>query len=386
MRRRSFLARAALVPAAVFLLFGLALLVLTAAAYAETKPLNPFAAPGALAPSAPGAPPSAFAPPTAAPLQASGPIGAVLSWVVDTQQSLQRQLATGVKSLKTDNAVAGAMTLAALSFIYGVVHAVGPGHGKTIISSYVVANEETVRRGVIISFIAAGLQALTAILLVGVLAYALNATGLQINAWSNQLETVSYALIALVGLWLLTTQLVRIFRRWREAPESGTAAAHSAAGHGNHLHDHHHDRDHHHHDHDHDHHHHHPAGGEVCHHIVDAKSLAGPLSWRKIIAVVFSVGIRPCTGAILVLVFALTQGLFWAGIAATFAMAFGTAITVAVLATLALGSRELALKLGGANSTWVNAVWAACAIGGSTLILLFGTILFAASLGPARPF
>ena len=81
--------------------------------------------------------------------------------------------------------------------------------------------------------------------------------------------------------------------------------------------------------------------------MVDARQLAGPFSWRKVMAVVFSVGIRPCTGAILVLVFALTQGLFWAGVAATFAMALGTAITVAVLATLALGSRELALKLGG---------------------------------------
>jgi nickel/cobalt transporter (NicO) family protein len=380
MRQRSFLARAGLVPAAVFLLCGLALLVLTAAAHAETKPLNPFATQGASAPSAAVAPPSAFAPPTAAPLQASGPIGAVLSWVVDTQQSLQRQLATGVRSLKTDNAMAGAVTLAALSFIYGVVHAVGPGHGKTIISSYVVANEETVRRGVIISFIAAGLQALTAIVLVGVLAFALNATGLQINAWSNQLESVSYALIALVGLWLLTTQSIRIFRNWRETPATGAAAAHGAAAHGDHHDDHHH----HHHD---DHHQHHDhAEGEACHHIVDAKALAGPLSWRKIIAVVFSVGIRPCTGAILVLVFALTQGLFWAGVAATFAMAFGTAITVAALATLALGSRELALKLGGASSAWVNAVWAICAIGGSTLILLFGAILFAASLGPARPF
>jgi ABC-type nickel/cobalt efflux system permease component RcnA len=103
-------------------------------------------------------------------------------------------------------------------------------------------------------------------------------------------------------------------------------------------------------------------------------------------AVVFSVGIRPCTGAILVLVFAVTQGVFWAGVGATFAMALGTAITVAVLATLALGSRELALKLGGANSTWANAVWTSCTIGGATIILLFGTVLFAASLGPARPF
>ena len=99
--------------------------------------------------------------------------------------------------------MAGAVVLAALSFIYGVVHAVGPGHGKMVISSYVVANEETVRRGVVISFIAAALQALTAVALVGILAFALNASGLQINAWSNQLETVSYALIALVGAWLL---------------------------------------------------------------------------------------------------------------------------------------------------------------------------------------
>jgi nickel/cobalt exporter len=373
MRQRSIIARAALGPTAVFLLCGLALLVLTAAVHAETKPLNPFATPGA-----PAAPPSAFAALNAAPLPA--PFGGVFGWVLRTQQSLQRDLATSVKSLKSDNAMTGAAMLAALSFIYGVVHAVGPGHGKTIISSYVVANEETVRRGVIISFIAAGLQALTAIVLVGVLAVALNATGLQINAWSNQLESVSYALIALVGLWLLTTQLIRIFRRWREPPATGAAAAHGAAAHN----DHHDDHDHHHHHHDHDHHHH--TEGETCHHIVDAGALAGPFSWRKILAVVFSVGVRPCTGAILVLVFALTQGLFWAGVAATFAMALGTAITVAALATLALGSRELALKLGGRSSAWVNAVWATCAIGGSVLILMFGAILFAASLGPARPF
>jgi nickel/cobalt transporter (NicO) family protein len=120
--------------------------------------------------------------------------------------------------------------------------------------------------------------------------------------------------------------------------------------------------------------------------MVDARELAGPLDWRKILAVVFSVGIRPCTGAILVLIFALTQGMFWAGVAATFAMALGTAITVAVLATLALGSRELALKLGGRTGAFANAVWTICAIGGSALILLFGATLFAASLGPARPF
>ena len=68
------------------------------------------------------------------------------------------------------------------------------------------------------------------------------------------------------------------------------------------------------------------------------------------------------------------------------AMALGTAITVAVLATLALGSRELALKLGGASSKWASVVWTTCSLGGALVICLFGALLVGASLGPARPF
>jgi nickel/cobalt exporter len=364
------------------LLALLTLVLASGMARAELKPINPFAATEA----APAAPPSAFAPrPVAAPFQAPGPLGRLFAFVLDQQQKMQRILATSVKSLKTDNPIAGALTLAGLSFLYGILHAVGPGHGKTIISSYVVANEETARRGVMISFIAAAMQALTAVVLVALLLFGLNASGLRINAWSNQLESVSYALIALVGLYLLTTQLLRLWRSWRSVPTAQAAEAQAVHSHAEHRHhDHDHDAAHHHHDHGHDHHHH--APGEACHHIVDARQLVGPFSWRKVMAVVFSVGIRPCTGAILVLVFAVTQGVFWAGVAATFAMAFGTAITVAVLATLALGSRELALKLGGTSGAWANAVWTTCTIGGAVIIVLFGGILFAASLGPARPF
>ena len=359
MQRRSVLISR--LTSALTVLFGaLMLTLLVSSAHAEIRPINPLAAETT-------APPSAFAAPSAAP-QSPGAFGGIFGWVLRTQQSLQRDLATGVKNLKGEHVMAAAAMLVLASFIYGVVHAVGPGHGKMVISSYVVANEETVRRGVIISFIAAALQALTAIALVGILAFALNASGLQINAWSNQLETVSYALIALVGAWLLATQLIRLYWRWQDQRVS---AGHVAHGH------HHHDHAHAHHDH---------AEGEACNHIVDARDLAGPFDWRKMLAVVFSVGIRPCTGAILVLIFALTQGMFWAGVAATFAMALGTAITVAALATLALGSRELALKLGGRTGAFAEAVWTLCAIGGSALILLFGATLFAASLGPARPF
>ena len=155
---------------------------------------------------------------------------------------------------------------------------------------------------------------------------------------------------------------------------SSTAATHS------HAHDHAHA-----HDHDHDHHHDHESC-ESCGHIVDVSQIAQPMTWRKIWAVVLSVGIRPCSGAVLVLVFALAQGLFWAGVASTFAMALGTAITVSVLASLAIGSRNLALAVGGDNPRWAEVVWIVCSIGGALLVMTIGLLLFLASLGPVRPF
>src|SRR5689334_17975258 len=206
------------------LLLGALMVAVATITHAEMNTFHPLGVESAPA----AAPPSAFAPPMAAPFQAPGPLGRVFACVFDKQQSLQRTLAISVKSLKTDNPLGAAITLALLSFIYAVLHAVGPGHGKTIISSYVIANEETVRRGVIISFIAAGLQALTAVVLVGVLLIALGATGLQVNAWSNQLESISYAMIALVGPYLLTGQLRSVWRRWQGDASIDVVAADAA--------------------------------------------------------------------------------------------------------------------------------------------------------------
>ncbi|MGK2921345.1 MAG: nickel/cobalt transporter, partial [Methyloceanibacter sp.] len=229
------------------------LVVASLAATAQTKPPAAFGAPPQQQAAPPGfAPPPTSVTPRAAPLQATGPLGSVLTWVAQTQQKMQRQLATAVKGLKQGNALGAGLFLAGLSFVYGVVHAAGPGHGKAIISSYVIANEETVRRGILISFLAAGLQGLTAVALVGILLIALNATGFQVNAWVKQLETVSYGLVFLVGFYLLVTVLVRLWRR-RQSRED---AAHDHAHH-------------HHHDHGHDH-----ENCEACGHIVDARDIA----------------------------------------------------------------------------------------------------------------
>lgn len=117
----------------------------------------------------------------------------------------------------------------------------------------------------------------------------------------------------------------------------------------------------------------------------DPRQLEGELSWGKALAIVMAVGIRPCTGAVVVLVFALSQGLFWAGVFATFAMALGTAITVSALAALAVGSRGLAERLGGGNSRWTGMIGAIAGIGGSAAVMLLGVAFFFASLNGSGP-
>lgn len=331
-------------------------------------------------------------------------LGDVWSYVLTQQQRLNRELAGAVRQMKTGNALHATLLLAFLSFAYGVLHAAGPGHGKAVISSYVLANEKTVRRGIMLSFLSAFIQALSAIAIVGVLAIALRATSLEINAAEKWIETVSWGFVALIGAWLLWGQLGALLKR-RSAAAVATAShhhdhaqphahahehAHGSCGCG-HDHDHNHGARHAHSHgraHEHDHHayegHSHAADGSCCDHahIPDPSQLQGSLPWAKALAIAFSVGIRPCTGAILVMIFALSQGLLIAGIFSAFAMAFGTAITVSVLASLAVGSRELAKRMaGGGESRLAGAVATGAGLIGSALVFLMGASFFVSSLG-----
>ena len=241
-----------------------------------------------------------------------------------------------------------------------MLHAVGPGHGKFVISSYALANERTVRRGILLSFMAAFVQALSAIVIVGILAVLLQATSTQIRVTEGWLETASWGLIALLGAWLLYGQLGPLVRRARIRDQSHR---HRHAPH---------------HDHDHI----HAADGSCCGHAhtAAANQLQGEWSWAKAWSLAFSIGIRPCTGAIGVLIFALGLGIFWAGVFATFSMAVGTAITVSALASLAVGSRQLATRLAGGSSVWAKRIQTAAGVAGSALILVFGASFFVASL------
>lgn len=338
------LARGLIVCAAVLLVVGLA-----DAALHDVLAQNPF-----------GAPKSA----QAAEPEASGLIG----WLLAKQSEFYRQMSSTIRAAKSDGSAV--WTLLFISFAYGIFHAAGPGHGKAVIASYLVANRETARRGIVLSFASALMQSLVAILIVGISAWILNATAKTMCKAEGAIEIASYGLIALFGLrlvWVKGRTFLRALQATQPVPAiAGVPHDHDDHGHHHHHHDHAHAaHDHHGHDHVHDEHCGHSHGPTPS-------ELAGPGGWRRGFAAILTVGIRPCSGAILVLVFALAQGLFWAGIAATFLMGLGTAITVSAIAVIAVSAKDIAGRLSGAREGGGALFMRGIEFGAAGLVLLFG--------------
>jgi nickel/cobalt exporter len=329
------------------------------------------------------------------------PAGGLLGWIFAKQAEFYRQFSSLIRAAKADGSAAWG--LLGLSFLYGIFHAAGPGHGKAVISSYLVANEETWTRGVVLSFASALLQALVAVAVVGIAAALLNATAATMKRAVDVIEIVSYSLIILIGLrllWVKGRAFVATARTLHRPAAVGAAVTpadhehahahhrhahdeHARHGHGHAHHDHGHDHcghDHHehgghHHDHGHGHDHgdHASAWGHA--HAPEPEELAGPGGWKRGLSAIVAVGLRPCSGAILVLVFALAQGLFWAGVAATFVMGIGTAITVAVIATIAVGAKAWAKRFAEARSGYGMLAMRGIEVGAAVVIVAFGGLL-----------
>jgi nickel/cobalt exporter len=317
---------------------------------------------------------------------AAAPEG-IVGWLLAKQAEFYRALSGAIRAAKADgNAVWG---LLGLSFLYGIFHAAGPGHGKAVISSYVVANEETWRRGVALSFASAFLQALVAVALVGIAAVLLGATARGMSEAVRYIEIVSYALITLLGARLLWTK-----GRAAVATFYGLQAAHDEFQHAvahAHAHSHapaHHGHDHAHHDHTHHGHDHHHHDAQHCGHAhgPEPKDLAGPGGWRRGLAAIVAVGLRPCSGAILVLVFALAQGIFWAGVAATFLMGLGTAITVAAIAMIAVGAQGWARRLASSQPGTGTLAMRGLEVAAALFVFLFGLALLTGYMVNERMF
>jgi nickel/cobalt exporter len=304
-------------------------------------------------------------------------VGGIVGWLLAKQSEFYREMSATIRAAKSDGTAV--WTLLTISFAYGIFHAAGPGHGKAVISSYLVANQETAWRGIVLSFVSALLQALVAVVLVGICAWLLNATAQTMCGAEKAIEIASYGLIAAFGARLVWTK-GGAFMQALQTPraEPALAGAHHRHDH-DHGHHHHHGHDHHDHDHGHVH-------DEHCGHShgPTPDQLAGPGGWRRGLGAIVAVGLRPCSGAILVLVFALAQGLFWAGIVATFVMGIGTAITVATIAVVAVSAKDLARRLSGSREGGGALVMRGIEFGAAGLVLLFGLGLLFGYLAAER--
>lgn len=236
----------------------------------------------------------------------AAPSSGFVAWLLEQQATFHKALTAAITAVGSDPAALWA--LIGLAFAYGVLHAVGPGHGKAVIASYLVANENALRRGIGLAFGAAFVQAMIALGVVGIVAGLMSGTAAMMTRTTDLVEKSGFLIILCMGLWII----------WRKAraliASPGTTNTDDC--------------------------------GPDCGHdhgIEPGKLKNASISELVLIAV--GAGIRPCTGAIILLVFALTKGLFLAGALSVAAMAVGTAIGTSAFAMLAVKAKVIALNL-----------------------------------------
>ncbi len=221
-----------------------------------------------------------------------------------------------------------------LSFVYGVVHAVGPGHGKTVVCSYFLSNPGSFFSGALMGNVITFVHMASAALAVGV-AYALFSSGMGGFAEASRaLQPVSYGLLFLMGVALFIKAVRDVFKG-KMLVETSCPIHHDEVARSAHI--------------------------------------------KSVLTVSFVTGLVPCPGAAVILAFAIGQDVFWAGIGAIFAMAIGMGLTTTLFAWAAVAARGVTLKLSGTNKRLFSWVYAGLSLCGAVVIALFGAALFLSS-------
>ncbi len=299
---------------------------------------------------------------------AMGSARGVSGWILAQEAGFYRLLGGAIRAAKQSGAAAWGLT--GLSLAYGIFHAAGPGHGKMVIASYMLANERALRRGLVIAIGAALLQGFSAVAIIGIGAVVFRATAKHMTAAANAVEIASYAGIAVLGGALVYVKGAALLSAWRSLPAVTVAAGGTAnsflaedcsLGH---------------------------AHGPGCAHAhaPDPRALGAEFSWKSALLTTMAAGSRPCSGAILVLVFALAQGIFSTGVFAVLAMSLGTAITTAALASTAVFAKNVAVKYSKAGFGRAVIPGRLFEAGAALAVLGLGlALLFAAFTGAGAP-
>lgn len=284
-----------------------------------------------------------------------------VSWIMAQQRAFHQDLSSALNALADNGGIASAGSLILGSFLYGVFHAAGPGHGKAILTTYLLTHPHRIKRGVSIAAASAFCQGLVAIILVYGLIYLAGWLPRETSsaiAWS---ERLSYFLVAAIGALLILRTLRQIVIRFLPGKQATSL----------HLHDHSHDH----------------GGCDDCghHHMPSGEQLERIHDLRSAVSVVLAIGLRPCTGAILVLVLAKALSLPFAGVGAVIAMSAGTGMAVALIAFLAVSARQKASSMTAGRSAFWQLAGNSLTLAGGGLLLAIGISLLSASFYSRHP-
>jgi nickel/cobalt exporter len=332
---------------------------------------------------------------------AVGSVSEFTAWIIAQESGFYRMLTNALREAKENGSALWA--LVGLSLGYGVFHAAGPGHGKAVIASYMVSNERALRRGLVIALMAALLQGAVAVGLVGIAAAIFASTASHMTEATRIMEVASYSGITLLGVALLWSKGAGLIVTLRKIPAPASLGIFAAArpslalASGNqqnrdfpnrdlksqnlqdrdlqdrglqnrsfvaddcrddHVH------------------------SATCGHFhaPDPRLLGEGFNWRSAAVTVLTAGARPCSGAILVLVFAFAQNIFWTGAAATFAMSLGTAVTTGALASMAVLAKGWALRVSGTNSWRTEIISRGIEVAAAVCVIIFGGALLLATI------
>ncbi len=273
------------------------------------------------------------APPPSPGFTMPGVLQDIVAFVAQTQRGLIDSLTARAGTLESGASPGIVATILGLAFLYGVFHAVGPGHGKFVIAAYLATHKERLQRGVGMAAIMAGAQALSAIAIVSVVALVLRAASGVVLESVNVLEAASYGLIIVIGLGMA-------YRTVRGKPHHCAVHDHTDADHTAHN-----------------------------------RWLARWMPEGPARSLAAAVGVRPCSGAIIILLFTLANGMFLVGILATFVMAIGVAITVSGIGVGAILARWSVSRLAVNRPALANVAGRAAGIAGSLFLVIVGTLL-----------
>jgi len=279
------------------------------------------------------------------------------------QKQINNELSELLYAAKNESLIAG-ISLLALSFLYGMLHSIGPGHGKLIVTTYIATQDAKVKLSLIITLVSSLMQALVAVVLVSVLLMLFDASMRDINHKAELLIPLSFYAAILLGIAIIWRNLVLMYRVIKQhkqtlqqpaATDSGLVIKRVTAINGEH----------------------HANCGCGHQHVVTPEKMNDASSFKEYLAIILSIGIRPCTGAIMVLLFANMLDIYWLGVVSAIVMALGTALTTSMIAIMTITGKQAVrryLAVGKRDNSTKNglniAKFIVPIIGGLLLILL----------------